>query len=299
MLWEYLSIIGVASGILGIISFCIPSEEKHYKKKFIICVISILVAGFAYSQKFPQDNNGNSESTKTEVVSVPPATSTTTTPVTAIPIVENEIGNTSVSIENIESDVFSGTLTYKGQENPYYFKASNTGKYGFALDINNVNLNYFFALYDVQEKQLLDISYRSQGKTVELTKDETYIIKISTSSGYSQPIDYSISIGIPRMTERITGNAFSGTLTYKGQENPYYFEASNTGKYGFALDINNVNLNYFFALYDVQEKQLLDISYRSQGKTVELTEGETYRIKIYTSSGYSQPIDYNISIIHP
>lgn len=193
-------------------------------------------------------------------------------------------------VRNVENAVIKGTVSYTDQENQYTYKAPITGKYRFDFSINDVDCNYDFYLYSSNNKKIVSTSYLSEGKTVELVKDEVYTIIIKQHSGY---VDYTIDIGIPNEVQSISENSISGSLEYIDQLDKYTYVAPITGKYRFDFYNNDVECNYDVQIYSSINEKLLESSSLNEGKSIDLQGGETYEIEIIQNTGIE---NYSINI---
>ena len=190
----------------------------------------------------------------------------------------------------IDGTVIEGTLSYPDQKDEYTYTAPITGQYRFDFSSSDVQCDYRFYIYASNNKQLVSTLFSNNGRTVELTEGDTYTLNVKQYSGYPS---YTITIGVPNTIQAINGNSFSGSITYTGQIDTYTYVAPVTGKYRFDLTSDNVKMDYRFYLYASNNAQLASTFYSNKGKTVDLVEGETYRIEIKQNSGLE---NYTINI---
>lgn len=202
---------------------------------------------------------------------------------------ENDTEISSVATE-ISGNTFSGNIITDNQEDFYEYTPDVSGKYRFDFDSDNANSDYEFCIYTSDGELLADSYYSSEGKTIELTANETYDIVVKQDSGKA---NYTITIGIPNNLTTVEGTNLTGTITYTNQENKYSYTAPLSGQYRFDFSISDVQCDYIFYIFASNNEELVSAYCSSDGKTVELTEGETYTIVIEQYSGF---FDYSISI---
>lgn len=193
-------------------------------------------------------------------------------------------------IVTIDGAVIEGILSYSDQKDEYTYTAPITGQYRFDFSSSDVQCDYRFYIYASNNQQLVSTYFSNNGKTVELAEGDTYTLSVKQYSGYPS---YTITIGIPNTVQVINGNSFSGSITYTGQIDNYTYFAPVTGKYRFDFISDNVQADYRFYLYASNNEQLASTYYSNKGKTVDLVEGETYRIEVKQNSGME---NYTINI---
>lgn len=186
------------------------------------------------------------------------------------------------SITTISGDIIEGELSYSDQEDQYTYIPPITGQYRFDLTSDDVQCTYRFYIYASNNQQLVFTNSSNDGKTIELTEGETYTIVIKQYSGYTS---YRITIGIPNVVQTISGNSFSGSISYTDQLDCYTYVAPVTGRYRFDFVSDDVKSNYRFYMYASNNEQLTSTTYLNSGKTLDLVEGEVYRIEIKQYSG--------------
>ncbi len=190
----------------------------------------------------------------------------------------------------IDGTTFSGSITYKGQEDNYTYIAPKTGRYRFDFDTDNVQSNYTFSIVAANNSELAYTYYSNGGTTVDLAAGESYSIKVMQRSGNA---NYTINIGIPNEINKIDGTSFSGKITYKDQEDNYTYIAPKTGRYRFDFGTDNVQSNYTFSIAAADNSELAYTYYTNGGTTVDLNAGESYSIKVKQRTNTS---NYTIKI---
>ena len=69
---------------------------------------------------------------------------------------------------NIEGKSIKGEISYIGQEKEYIYSAQRSGIYRFDFDIDDVNNDYVFQVYDSKNNELLYKNFSDKGGTIDL-----------------------------------------------------------------------------------------------------------------------------------
>lgn len=198
--------------------------------------------------------------------------------------------NTPTDMKQVTDNLIKDKISYINQENEYQYVPSITGTYRFDFDIDDVNNEYYFYIYDEKQEQIVNKSSLNEGATVELAKDTTYKLKVIQAAGTPQ---YSILIGIPNKIRNLKHNKMKGKLDFKDKSDVYLYKAPRTGRYRFDFGINDVTKNYYIEIRDSKNEQIFDISSSNEGRTVDLKGGEVYKIYVKQGDGFS---NYSINI---
>lgn len=193
-------------------------------------------------------------------------------------------------VRDIKDTVIDGTISYIDQEDGYIYKAPITGEYRFDFLSKDTGCNYVFSICDQDKKSIEESSLLSKSKTIDLIEGEEYSIVVKQDKGLC---DYTINIGVPNKTQLIHENNFSGSITYVGQRDRYIYKAPITGKYRFQFNNDGIEGEYFFCMYTEFDQKIAETSYLKGGETVDLVEGEEYKIEVVQSSGM---VNYTINI---
>ena len=124
----------------------------------------------------------------------------------------------------------------------------------------------------------------ADGGYVMLEAGKPYRVQIRYVSGYSS---YSLSIGYQKKTVDISNyDLIRDRITFESQRNVYSFTPKGTGKYTFSLKsfVNSCTLK--LVVLDKYGNTIVDST--SSQKTIELTQGSQYEIRVQQSSGYSE-----------
>lgn len=198
--------------------------------------------------------------------------------------------NSPDGIKNVEGNVIKGEIRYIDQENEYQYIAPKSGVYRFDFDIDDVNKNYKFYMYDEKEKEIVNTDYSNKGYTCELVKDMQYKILVTQ---YQELPQYTIRIGVPNDMKSITGNTIKGKIRYIDQVDTYSYIAPKTGTYKFKFEIDDVNYAYRFLLLSKKREELVHLYSGYEETTVELKKGEKYEVQIKQYTGLAK---YNVKI---
>ena len=182
-----------------------------------------------------------------------------------------------------------GYTAFVDQVDRYMYVAPISGQYRFDFESGNIQANYNFYLYSSINQQLASTSYIENGVTVELIGGEQYYIEVEQDVDFT---NYMIDIGVPNAITPINAS-FSGKLRYKDQLDRYTYIAPRTGRYRFDFECYNVQNNYKFYMYALDNQQLASTSYVDGGVTVDLIVGQEYRIEVEQEQGFEK---YNINI---
>lgn len=254
------------------------NQRKQDKRHFFILFAILLLFSFltACSVRSEKRRVDAPESTGNivgpSVVEVTGTSATSPVP-TGIPIIKNP---------------FSGTLSYQGQKDEYYYTAPITGDYRFSFDTSDATANYNFVLLSAKNESMAERSYSNseRGITVALNAKETYRIYVEQQEGFPT---YKISIGVPRGPAAVKGTFISQTFQFQDQQDRYSFKAPKSGIYRFDFEINDVTMDYTFFMLSSKKENIAERSYSSgeHGVTVELQKNETYQIIVKQKDGLS------------
>lgn len=239
-------------------------------------------------------------STATTLVPSPSPTEVVTSTVTPMTVTSQPDIQTGKSggvnrndLAIIQGSSFSGELKSEDQEDIYSYIAPTSGKYRFDLDSSDAQTTYKFSVYTQNNSVVCESKYSynsSNGKTIELEAGQEYRIHVKQDNGYQQ---YMVTIGVPNEIKNVEGTSIQGSISYIDQEDNYLYVAPETGLYYFDFGTDNVESTYYFKMYKLNNETVVSTSSRSEGKSIELENGETYKIVIAQSSGTE---NYNVQI---
>lgn len=213
---------------------------------------------------------------------------------------ENEVVKYDISINvpeenrNIQSKIIEDKIKYIDQENEYTYLAPKSGVYRFDFDIDDVNKEYSFLVYDSKNEELLRKSSSEKGGTLELFAGQNYKIKIVQQQELP---NYSVKINEPNNPKAVVDNLIKGKIKFIDQLDVYNYVAPRTGVFRFDFGIDNVNKSYDFLILNKKKEKIVDTnSYNCDGKTIELEKGEKYQIQVKQDRELPK---YNIKIHVP
>ncbi len=201
--------------------------------------------------------------------------------------------NVPNEVSNIKNQSINDKITYTNQENEYKYTAPKSGIYRFDFDINDVNNDYIFYIYDAKNEELIRKHFSDEGGTLELSSGEVYKIKIVQNEGMPE---YSIKINEPNEPKPVQDNIINGNINFIDQNDIYNFVPTRTGIYRFDFDIDDVNKSYAFLMFDSKRTEIARTYSSDDGKTIELQEGENYEIQIKQNTDFAA---YAINIHTP
>ena len=188
-------------------------------------------------------------------------------------------------IENIEGKSIKGEISYIGQEKEYIYSAQRSGIYRFDFDIDDVNNDYVFQVYDSKNNELLYKKFSDKGGTIELTKGEIYKVKVVQNEGMPK---YTIKIGVPNKIKDVQEDKITGEIKYNDQTDTFNYTTPRTGVYRFDFEIDDVNNEYDFKIFDEKREEIVNTYSSNEGKTVELQKGKKYEIQIGQNTGFAK-----------
>ena len=193
----------------------------------------------------------------------------------------------------VTGNVIQGEFTYEDETDLYRFTAPTSGKYRFDLATSDVTKRYYFTLIGPDNGVIKRSRSNYGGFNTELEAGKTYAIQIEEEDGLLQ---YTVTIGIPKETEEITGTQFASSIRYEGQEDHYTYRAPVSGLYYFKFYDSKAGCSFRFRLRDARSEVLTSTYSYNDGKPLELKAGETYSIEI---AQYEGVLDYEVTIYVP
>lgn len=193
-------------------------------------------------------------------------------------------------IKDVQEDKITGEIKYNDQTDTFNYTTPRTGVYRFDFEIDDVNNEYDFKIFDEKREEIVNTYSSNEGKTVELQKGKKYEIQIGQNTGFAK---YAIQIHIPNKVYTINNNVISGSISYIDQQNVYYYTPKRTGTYGFSFGINNAENSYRISLFDSKNEVIFDTYSSNECKEVELKKNQKYRLHVNYSRGFEK---YKISI---
>lgn len=190
----------------------------------------------------------------------------------------------------VTGNVIQGEFTYEDETDLYRFTAPTSGIYRFDFATSDVTELYYFTLIGPDNGVIKYTTSSYEGFNTELEAGKTYAIQIEEDGGLLQ---YTVTIGIPKETEEITGTQIASSIRYDGQEDHYTYRAPVSGRYYFQFDVSNVEYAFQFRLKDARNETLARSSSYYDGQSADLEAGEVYTIVI---EQYNGTLDYTVEI---
>lgn len=258
--------------------------KKGLLSILLISILLLSLCGCADSSSDTEPITTTEEITTMETTEPEEDTETPTEP--------SEIPKT---ITPVKENFMAGSLVFPGAEVWYSYVAPINGVYRFDFDINSIENNYKFILSNEKDEVLIETQYNYRndgGVSCSLSENETYYINIIQLEG--EP-EYSVKIGIPEKTKQISGDTFSGKLSYIDKCDSFTFKPQVDGIYRFDFDTTNVNYNYRFEMYTPKQESVCDVNYNCSNNGVSAYLYSEIEYTIYVSQKEGLP-EYEISI---
>lgn len=296
-------IMGIISLGMGIYFWINKNERQFTLISFVITVISFILLPFASQISFHgnadkvTEQNSEKHDESDENIFIPDSGENIGNNENDETI-NDETVNDESEIEAAEyenKDGFSGSITYEDQENDYQYYASRTGMYHFDFDISDVNNYFSFYMSDSVGNAIVDTyGYPDSGCSVYLEAGQAYDIQIQECNGL---LDYyHVNIGIPNEEQTVTDNLIEGAITYKDQEDTYYYEAPVSGVYRLDFDVSDVNCPFNVNVWDSKNKGIGEGVSSNEGITVEFDKGEIYTIVVSEYEGLLEKYQVSINV---
>ncbi len=190
----------------------------------------------------------------------------------------------------LEDNFIYGKINYIDQENIYIFHTNLSGYYRFDFKTNNVDYNYTVYLIDEINQELFreDYSTYSNGKSIYLDGNEDYTIIIKYKDGKPK---YNIIISEP-IPPTYVNSSFSGSVSFIGQQNIYYFTPQEDGTYNISISFSNVEGSCELIMKDSTNYKLFSTS-NNYPVEVELNKEIQYMFIVNQKNEF---LDYSVSI---
>lgn len=188
------------------------------------------------------------------------------------------------SIDDITgSSSLSGSITYQDQKDRYYYTAPTSGTYRFDTDLSaggQVRIR-------ISGENGSSLNSNYNGLSIDLEEGKNYILSVEYVNA---PCDYTVSIGIPKAIDDITGSSsVSGSITYQDQKDQHYFTAPTTGTYQFEASLSTGGS----VCIRISGENGISLCSSINNLAIDLEEGKQYILGI---EYYRSPCDYTISI---
>lgn len=288
---SFFGIIAFVAASYGLYAQIHKKEIAQAVAAYIVTVLTIIIAVVSF-QNSPNTTLVEQEDIAKE--SAKPTSTSTIQPVDSEDDGESEKKLNTKETNETETMSFTGNKIsgiMDGEDSrEEQYMATQTGIYRFDFDIDDVNNEYDFKIFDEKREEIVNTYSSNEGKTVELQKGKKYEIQIGQNTGFAK---YAIQIHIPNKVYTINNNVISGSISYIDQQNVYYYTPKRTGTYGFSFGINNAENSYRISLFDSKNEVIFDTYSSNECKEVELKKNQKYRLHVNYSRGFEK---YKISI---
>jgi hypothetical protein len=189
--------------------------------------------------------------------------------------------------------VFSGTITYSGQEDSYTYIASVSGKFRFDIV---ADFGVRMRLYNSNGKELAyTYSTTNDGFNADLIGGESYNIKVFYYSSFPTINEYVVKVGVPSTSADVSGlSSFAGRLTFTGEEDAFSYTADISGRFRFDV---TADFGVRLRIYNANEKELAyTYSTTNDGFNIDLVSGDRYIIKVFQYSSFPTINEYMVKI---
>ena len=261
--------------------------------------------GCGSSSGFNPSSNGYNLTNKTDESTTEKLTQEETTSGGGIVVPPDTSETSSIDIpvwDILNNNTIDVSFKFEGETKNWFITAPITGYYRFSFDISDVNCSYNFRLSKTNHKEI-ESGNNDSGFNIELTQGETYVLEIIQRNGLPT---CTVEIGIPNSPKIVDDNSINEKIRFIGQEDTYNYTAPLSGKYGFHLDISNVEYSYNVKVIGSKNNVIADekysqIGYKDYYFNADLEIDNEYSIIVYFDN-YNlndRNLEYTIDIYEP
>lgn len=283
---SFFGIIAFVAASYGLYAQIHKKEIAQAVAAYIVTVLTIIIAVVSF-QNSPNTTLVEQEDIAKE--SAKPTSTSTIQPVDSEDDGESEKKLNTKETNETETMSFTGNKIsgiMDGEDSrEEQYMATQTGIYRFDFDIDDVNNDYVFQVYDSKNNVLLYKNFSDKGGTIELTKGDIYKVKVVQNEGMPK---YTIKIGVPNKIKDVQEDKITGEIKYNDQTDTFNYTTPRTGVYRFDFEIDDVNNEYDFKIFDEKREEIVNTYSSNEGKTVELQKGKKYEIQIGQNTGFAK-----------
>lgn len=261
--------------------------------------------GCGSSSGFNPSSNGYNLTNKTYESTTEKLTQEETTSGGGIVVPPDTSKTSSIDIpvwDILNNNTLDVSFKFEGETKNWFITAPITGYYRFSFDISDVSCSYNFRLSKTNHKEI-ESGNNDSGFNIELTQGETYVLEIIQRNGLPT---CTVEIGIPNSPKIVDDNSINEKIRFIGQEDTYNYTAPLSGKYGFHLDISNVEYSYNVKVIGSKNNVIADekysqIGYKDYYFNADLEIDNEYSIIVYFDD-YNlndRNLEYTIDIYEP
>ena len=283
---SFFGIIAFVAASYGLYAQIHKKEIAQAVAAYIVTVLTIIIAVVSFQ------NSPNTTLVEQEDIAKESAKPTSTS--TILPVDSEDDGESEKKLNTKETNE-TETMSFTGNKisgimdgedsREEQYMATQTGIYRFDFDIDDVNNDYVFQVYDSKNNELLYKNFSDKGGTIELTKGDIYKVKVVQNEGMPK---YTIKIGVPNKIKDVQEDKITGEIKYNDQTDTFNYTTPRTGVYRFDFEIDDVNNEYDFKIFDEKREEIVNTYSSNEGKTVELQKGKKYEIQIGQNTGFAK-----------
>ena len=270
---SFFGIIAFVAASYGLYAQIHKKEIAQAVAAYIVTVLTIIIAVVSFR------NSPNTTLVEQEDIAKESAKPTSTS--TIQPVDSEDDGESEKKLNTKETMSFTGNKIsgiMDGEDSrEEQYMATQTGIYRFDFDIDDVNKGYCFYILDSKQEEVQRGYSSDSGINAYMESGMEYTLVVEHSE-QEEEVEYCISIHSPDGIENIEGKSIKGEISYIGQEKEYIYSAQRSGIYRFDFDIDDVNNDYVFQVYDSKNNELLYKNFSDKGGTIELTKGDIYKV---------------------
>ena len=134
----------------------------------------------------------------------------------------------------------------------------------------------------------------------ELTTEDTYtMMELNEELTENQTEEEQVEDDSVEEVVIINSDSFSGQISEEEQIDKYEYVAPETGVYHFAFDVSDVNSSFDFLITNLKNEVLTRTYFGGEEPTIELIQGETYKISVEQKYGLLDMYTIDIGIPEP
>ena len=279
--------------------------KKTITITIILCCIMIGLNGCESSSGSNLSSNGYNLTNNIYESSTEELTQVETTSGGGIVVPPDTSETSSVDIpvwDVLNNNTLDVSFKFEGETKNWFITAPITGNYRFSFDISDVNCSYNYRLSKMNHKEIKS-GDNDSGFNIELTQGETYVLELLQRNGLPK---CTIEIGVPNSPKIVDDNRINENIRFIGQKDTYNYTAPLSGKYGFHLDISNVEYSYTVKIVGtknnvIAEEKYSQVGYKDYFFNADLEIDNKYSIIVYFDNYdlNDRDLEYTIDIYEP
>lgn len=234
------------------------------------------------SQSSSQSSTSSNSSSGSSSQSTPEPVVTPLQVLSVDPIERNPVDN-----EGATFTIYEGTLQTEDQVDNYSITATVGGRYRFEFSEIRDNGKASIYIYNsLGERVNTAYGGNGSGITTDLEEGETYKISVIQEYGFSP---YILTVGHQKERLDISNNTLvNDSLEFTDQKNRYEIAPEISGRYRFEFsELMNNSKASIYIFNRLGEQISSAYGGNGNGITIDLEEGETYKISVVQEYGFS------------